>query len=106
MIRFAWPVALAAAAVAFAAVAQNAPPQHDIAWYNQQALALANRQANADGNTSGRRAVAARGRPRHRSAPNGVRHRDGALRLALSSTAKHSTVRMTAASRRLPPARA
>lgn len=43
--RYVWPVALAAVAVALAAAAQDRPPQHDTAWHNQQALALASRQA-------------------------------------------------------------
>ncbi|MEO6154074.1 MAG: FKBP-type peptidyl-prolyl cis-trans isomerase [Croceibacterium sp.] len=43
--RYVWPVALAAAAVALAAAAQDRSPQHDTAWHNRQALALASRQA-------------------------------------------------------------
>jgi len=46
MLRLVWPVALAAGAVALAAAAQDARPQHDTAWHNRQALALASRQAS------------------------------------------------------------
>jgi FKBP-type peptidyl-prolyl cis-trans isomerase FkpA len=46
LLKFVWPVAVAAAAVALVAAAQHADaPQHDTVWHNQQALALASRQA-------------------------------------------------------------
>ncbi|MEO6041179.1 MAG: FKBP-type peptidyl-prolyl cis-trans isomerase [Croceibacterium sp.] len=47
-LRLIWPVALAAAVIGLSAAAQEATsaPEHDTAWHNQQALALASRQAS------------------------------------------------------------